>query len=148
MKMNHDTGSTSSNEAGQNPMDKLLAKLSEQTAALNKQQDALKSSEDIAYARTAEYVSASATGSTADSELLRLKMELEAAKGKIARQEQELAQSRTQGVDSDFGFNPCKSLITWSGKLLYDYPVLTLASFPALHPPTSICSRQFLGSAR
>jgi len=104
-------------------MDKLLAKLSEQSAALSKQQEALKSSDDnIAYSRTVEYVSAASSvpitpagesfnNSTAPTtntpsiagddaaqpsaeEVLRLKLELEAAKGKIARMDQELAQTR------------------------------------------------------
>ena len=105
-------------------MDKLLAKLSEQTAALSKQHEALKSSDDPAYTRTVDYISSGSssvpitpategiqandtapTTSTpsvvgensvelGDDEVLRLKMELEAAKGKIARMDQELAQSR------------------------------------------------------
>lgn len=102
-------------------MDKLLAKLSEQSAAITKQTEALKSSEDIiAYSRTADYVSAGSsvaitpatemfnhsTAPTTSSpslagddqpaadEVLRLKMELEAANGKIARMDQELAQTR------------------------------------------------------
>ena len=102
-------------------MDKLLAKLSEQSTAISKQTEALKSSEEsIAYARTAEYVSANSSipmtpatetfnQSTAPStsppslagddvpsaeEVLRLKLELEAAKGKIARMNQELTQTR------------------------------------------------------
>lgn len=105
-------------------MDKLLAKLSEQQAVINKQHEALRTSEDltVAYTRTAEYVSASSsvlitpametfnnstapatnpqsvsgeeTATPSDEEVLRLKAELEAAKGKIARMDQELAQSR------------------------------------------------------
>jgi len=123
MKMNHDTASTSSNE-DTNPMDKLLAKLSEQQEALSKQRELLKSSDDdTAYIRTAQYVSganslvpiASAmdsfntstvpttntpslagddTPQPSAAEVLRLKLELEAAKGRIARMDQELAQSR------------------------------------------------------
>ena len=123
MKINHESTSTSSDEAT-NPMDKLLAKLSEQTAALSKQHEALKASDDIAYTRTVDYIScggssvpitpategfqavntapvtntSSIPGETpaelGDDEVLRLKMELEAAKGKIARMDQELAQSR------------------------------------------------------
>ncbi|KAH8593217.1 armadillo-type protein [Bisporella sp. PMI_857] len=121
MKISHESASNSSNEAS-NPMDKLLAKLSEQTAALSKQHEALKSTEDVSYSRTIEYIS-SATSSVSDTpatagtaatgpttgtpsiagdrtseidvdEVLRLKAELEAAKGKIARMDQELAQSR------------------------------------------------------
>jgi len=116
-------------------MDKLLAKLSEQTAALSKQQEALKSSEDIAYARTVEYVSSSAP--VPDTEVLRLKLELEAAKGKIARQEQELAQTRAQSsADSDFGYNPGEST---RGR--FSNTILTLKSFSTFCSPTSIYSR-------
>lgn len=116
--MNHD--STSSTEAP-SPMDKLLAKLSEQSAAITRQTEALKSSEEgITYARTADYVSASSSvpvtpateafnpstapttsppslaedDTPAADEVLRLKLELEAAKGKLARMDQELAQTR------------------------------------------------------
>jgi hypothetical protein len=123
MKMSHDTASNSSDD-GTNPMDKLLAKLSEQQDALTKQRDLLKSSEEnTIYNRTVEYVSGTsnsalitptsdifnvstapttaapnlaeddATQLSAD-EVLRLKRELEAAKGKIARMDQELAQTR------------------------------------------------------
>jgi len=116
--MNHEP--SSSTEV--NPMDKLLAKLSEQQAVINKQHEALKSSEDTtAYNRTAEYISPASSSvpiapapesfnnSTAPSppsvasndnsaqnvdEVARLKAELEAAKGKIARMDQELAQTR------------------------------------------------------
>jgi len=121
MKMNHES-SSSSNEA--NPMDKLLAKLSEQQAVINKQHEALKSSEDTtAYVRTVEYIATASSSipitpapesfnnSTAPTtsppsiagddnptqsvnEVARLKAELEAAKGRIARMDQELAQTR------------------------------------------------------
>ncbi len=100
-------------------MDKLLAKLSEQSAAISKQTEALKE-DGAAYLRTAEFVSASSSvpitpstetfnqstapttsppspageNPTSADELARLKAELEAAKGKIARMDQELAQSR------------------------------------------------------
>ncbi len=106
-----------------NPMDKLLAKLSEQQAVINKQHEALKSSEDTSYARTADYIATanssvpitpapeSFNNSTAPTtsppsnasddnspqsvdEVARLKAELEAARGKIARMDQELAQTR------------------------------------------------------
>lgn len=117
MKINHDT---SSNEP--NPVDKLLAKLSEQQATIQKQNEALKSTEDVVRYRTVEYVSANSsvpitpatesynfsTAPTTNSpslsgdeapaqsasELAALKAELEAAKGKIARMDQELAQTR------------------------------------------------------
>src|SRR4051812_43249372 len=121
--MSHDAASTSSNE-GPNPMDKLLAKLSEQQDALSKQRELLKSSDDnIAYNRTVDYISAASNSvlatpatdsfnpSTAPTtntpsiagddssqlsaaEVLRLKLELEAAKGRIARMDQELAETR------------------------------------------------------
>ncbi|KAL2066614.1 hypothetical protein VTL71DRAFT_2685 [Oculimacula yallundae] len=118
MKINHDA--SSSKEA--NPMDKLLAKLSEQQATINKQNEALKSTEDTVCYRTVDYVSATnsvpitpatdsynfSTAPTTNSpsisgddvpvqsasELAALKAELEAAKGKIARMDQELAQTR------------------------------------------------------
>lgn len=82
-------------------MDKLLAKLSEQTAELSKQQAELKASStsetDIAFARTVEYVATTtAAPAPVDTapEVLRLKLELETAKARIARMDQELAQSR------------------------------------------------------
>ena len=106
-----------------NPMDKLLAKLSEQQAVINKQHEALKSSEDTPYSRTADYIATASSSvpitpapesfnnSTAPTtsppsdagddnsplsvdEVARLKAELEAARGKIARMDQELAQTR------------------------------------------------------
>lgn len=101
-----------------NPMDKLLAKLSEQSAAISRQAEAVKE-DNSTYHRTMDYVSASSSvpitpaeetfnQSTAPTtstpslagdtqgaeEVLRLKLELEAAKGKIARMDQEIAQSR------------------------------------------------------
>ncbi|TVY22662.1 Meiotic coiled-coil protein [Lachnellula hyalina] len=119
MKTSHE----SSPSTELNPMDKLLAKLSEQSAAINKQHEALKYSEDnLAYSRTMDFVSASSslpptpatdtkntstapstgpasvigeeTTNVGDDEVLRLKLELEAAKNKLARMDQELAQSR------------------------------------------------------
>lgn len=105
-------------------MDKLLAKLSEQTAALSKQSEALKSTEDLAYARTVEYVSGSNSSGQADNavnnapatdptEVLRLKLELEAAKAKMARMDQELAMNRSSQPpstigDSEFNYNPTR----------------------------------------
>ncbi|CZR53744.1 related to RNA-binding protein pumilio [Phialocephala subalpina] len=111
-----------------NPMDKLLAKLSEQQAVLASQREALKSSDDtIAYARTLDYIATTTSsslpitpanesqnisnaptapttsppslhgedGSTPSAEeVARLKAELELAKGKIARMDEELAQTR------------------------------------------------------
>lgn len=117
MKVDHQ--STSSSEL--NPMDKLLAKLSEQQAVISRQHEALKTSDDIAYTRTVDYVVATASsvpitpatetfGSTAPTtntpsiagedksagkeDLERLKAELDAANSRIARMDQELAQSR------------------------------------------------------
>lgn len=108
-----------------NPMDKLLAKLSEQQATITKQHVSLASVEDdIGLSRPYEYVTATSSGSvpitpivdtmetpaptTSPSsldgderlsqanvdEVLRLKLELEKAKGKIARMDEELTQSR------------------------------------------------------
>lgn len=114
-----DPDSTTSIEM--NPMDKLLAKLSKQSAVINEQHEALKASNGGPnFSRTLEFVSASSSGvsnapmpgktnaSTAPDtspvsvareerpianadEVLRLKLELEAAKGKIALMDQELA---------------------------------------------------------
>jgi len=120
--MSHDA-SSSNDEDEANPMDLLLAKLSQQQAVINKQHETLKSVEDISYTRTVEYVNASSVssalitpaaghfesaapstghvtpvdiGNTQPSaeEVLRLKLELEQAKGKIARMDQELTQTR------------------------------------------------------
>ncbi|KAH8820568.1 armadillo-type protein [Xylogone sp. PMI_703] len=103
-----------------NPVDMLLAKLSEQQAEINKQHNALKAEDEIpTHTRILEYISASATSnspanadvvdcptSTAGPSLsvnesqataedvLRLKLELQLARGKIARMDQELAQNR------------------------------------------------------
>jgi hypothetical protein len=119
--MNHETSASEDN-----PMDKLLARLSEQQAMISKQHDALRSSEESnSYSRTIEHVvvasnssiqiipatetylnsTAPMTSPPSDAEdeasapsadeVLRLKAELEAAKGKIARMDQELAQTRT-----------------------------------------------------
>ncbi|RKF73567.1 Pumilio-like protein 6, chloroplastic [Golovinomyces cichoracearum] len=119
LKLNHDISSESPES---NPMEKLLAKLSKQHAAISQQHAALKSSDEItSYSHITEYVSPSSSTpvtpeltepynrTTANSsssevgdvryvpnivELTRLKIELEAAKGKIARMDQELAQTR------------------------------------------------------
>lgn len=118
LKVNRD--STSSNELS--PVDKLLAKLSEQQAVISRQHEALKTSEDIAYSRTVDYVVATSSSipitpatetfnnstapttntpsivgedkSAGKEDLERLRAELEAANSKIARMDQELAQSR------------------------------------------------------
>jgi len=102
-----------------NPMDMLLAKLSEQQATLTKQSEAMKSA-DEGYARTLEYVNntsssvpitpatdtfdtstapttspaSPAVGDQSAEEVARLKNELEVAKAKMARMDQELAQNR------------------------------------------------------
>jgi len=115
MKVTHDSGSDT------NPVDKLLAKLSEASNTINRQSEALKNSdESIAFARTLEYVSAGSSlpitpatatkaNSTAPStspqsvagedntvseseEILRLKRELEASRTRAARLADELAQ--------------------------------------------------------
>ncbi|CCU81128.1 RNA binding protein [Blumeria hordei DH14] len=112
----------SSNFIELNPMDKLLAKLSEQQATLSKQHETLMSSDDSSiYSHKIECTADSKSlpitpalseiynGVTTNNysigvgedrqtpnleELSRLKSELEVAKGKIARMDQELAQSR------------------------------------------------------
>ncbi|KFY47851.1 hypothetical protein V496_10415 [Pseudogymnoascus sp. VKM F-4515 (FW-2607)] len=124
-KMNHDH--TPFNEL--NPMDRLLAKLSEQQATINKQHEVLQTGDDVYRTHVSsgvEYATASATsslsvtpatnsaegtvsGNNTDAvdtieekhtpqpnkdEVLRLKIELEKAKGKIARMDQELTQTR------------------------------------------------------
>ncbi|KAF7872221.1 hypothetical protein EAF04_003146 [Stromatinia cepivora] len=132
MKLSHETFVAppafpcSSFDTMPNPVDKLLAKLSEQQAVLNRQHEALRNSDDYGSgnSRTVDYNSAptsvpitpatetfdSGTATTAPTtrpqsrgdgdnqpsaeEVLRLKFELEAAKGRIARMDQELAQNR------------------------------------------------------
>ena len=123
--MTHDQSFT---HAAQNPMDMLLAKLSEQQANLNKHHNGLQLADDGTPGQaisTYEFTSKSATTSlsvtpattstddTAASsvdatetstetttpkptkeEVLRLKIELERARGKIARMDQELTQTR------------------------------------------------------
>ncbi|RFU33379.1 hypothetical protein B7463_g2941, partial [Scytalidium lignicola] len=116
MKVNHEDGSI----VEDNPVDMLLAKLSEQQAEINKQHSALKADDDIpAQARILEYISAASTSNTPASaevidcststggllinngenqataeDILRLKLELQLAKGKIALMDQELAQNK------------------------------------------------------
>jgi hypothetical protein len=106
-----------------NPMDLLLAKLSEQQSVINKQHHALRTVDDVAYTRTVEYLANSSGSSAAENpeadtagkmarntspvapdnteaeqpsaeEVIRLKLELEKAKGKIAQMDQELTQTR------------------------------------------------------
>ncbi|KAI9742441.1 MAG: hypothetical protein M1818_003975 [Claussenomyces sp. TS43310] len=115
----------SSFDSEANPMDKLLARLSEQQATITKQHASLASAEDdLSLTRTFEYITASSSSSvpitpateafegtaptnspisldagdrisqTSTDEVLRLKLELEKAKGKIARMDQELTQTR------------------------------------------------------
>ena len=136
MKINHDPAPASEIS----PMDKLLAKLTEQTAAISKQHQDLKSSEDsTAYTRTVEYISSSSStappstlpitpltetnnnsagpstsaasvagdsGSESGEEVLRLKLELEAARARMARMDQELAQSRIANHTIDQAIGP------------------------------------------
>lgn len=103
-----------------NPMDKLLARLSQQQATIDRQREDLSMTADSSSLRTAEFVHAIPNTTAPDiaaagaletnvppsnstvndeapvtaSELLRLKIELDRAKGQIARMDQELAQSR------------------------------------------------------
>ncbi|EHK98904.1 putative Meiotic coiled-coil protein 2 [Glarea lozoyensis 74030] len=137
MKINHESAPTTEIS----PMEKLLAKLSEQTAAISKQhQEALKSSEEsTAYTRTVEYISSASSaapvstlpitpvtethnnsaatstrapsntgdsGSEGGEEVLRLKLELEAAKVRMARMDEELAQSRITKHTIDQAMGP------------------------------------------
>ncbi|OAA64416.1 pumilio-family RNA-binding repeat protein [Niveomyces insectorum RCEF 264] len=116
------------------PMDSLLAKLSEQQAAIREQNDNLaKAEEDAAYAKAIEHqqsrnalpvapaadgligTSASTIRSTSltpqenvvsAEELLRLKVELAQAQNKINRLDQELAHSRTAKPDNTPGLPP------------------------------------------
>ncbi len=140
MKLSHDASSVEIN-----PLDKLLAKLSEQQTVLKSQSEAMKNVEEtmVSRLRTAEYVSTAcsapltpaedAFNSTAPTtgppsasvddmtgtslgEVARLKVELEAAKGRIARMDQELAQTRItkhtidqaigNASEADFPLNP------------------------------------------
>jgi len=117
-------------------MDKLLAKLSEQTAALSKQRNELKSTDaEMSYSRTVDYISSTnssvpitpategfdssntapttsnasvegdSSGESSD-DVERLKKELEDAKGKIARMDQELAQRRITKHTVDQAIGP------------------------------------------
>ncbi|KAL0941017.1 pumilio-family RNA binding repeat protein [Colletotrichum truncatum] len=114
--------------AGTNPMDLLLAKLSEQQAAIDQQNEALKNSTDGLCARGFEPVSSASTSvpitpatdsfpTTAPTtrpasaalkenrgnteELLRLKIELARAQSKITRLDHELAQTRSIKQEDD-----------------------------------------------
>ncbi|GKT87039.1 pumilio-family RNA binding repeat protein [Colletotrichum tofieldiae] len=105
------TNQESATIAGTNPMDMLLAKLSEQQAALDQQNEALKSSDDNSlYMRGFDQATSTtnsvpitpATDSAAlkenhgnMEEVLRLKMELARAQNKISHLDHELAQSRS-----------------------------------------------------
>ncbi|KAF4984672.1 hypothetical protein FZEAL_188 [Fusarium zealandicum] len=116
------------------PMDKLLAKLSEQQAVLSQQNEALKSSEDSnMYPRGLDHASSSnslpvtpatdAFPSTAPTtrpasatlddargeseEVMRLKLQLARAQSEISKLDQELAETRSVKTESDgppFGF--------------------------------------------
>ncbi|OLN91959.1 Meiotic coiled-coil protein 2 [Colletotrichum chlorophyti] len=119
-----------SNPTGTNPMDMLLAKLSEQQAALDQQNEALKSSDDNKHLYTRGFdqtTSASASnpitpatdsfptsdptirpastilddGCSNMDELNRLKMELARAQNKITRLDHELAQTRSLKQEED-----------------------------------------------
>ncbi|KAJ4235688.1 hypothetical protein NW759_000775 [Fusarium solani] len=130
MKISHDTSPVEESY----PMDKLLAKLSEQQAVLSQQNEALKASEDGgAYQRGLDHASSSnslpitpatdAFPSTAPTtrpasatledarddseEIMRLKLQLAQAKGEISKLDQELAETRSLKQEPDisaFGF--------------------------------------------
>ncbi|CAI0643599.1 unnamed protein product [Colletotrichum noveboracense] len=123
------TNQESTTIAGTNPMDMLLAKLSEQQAALDQQNEALKKTDDALYSRVVDDSIPSASisvpitpatdtfPSTAPTtrpasatlkenrgnmeELLRLKMELARAQTKITRLDHELAQTRSVKQDDE-----------------------------------------------
>lgn len=155
MKLDHE--SSAADEP--NPMDKLLAKLSEQEAVMNTQREALKGGGDIALARTLEYINNSSSSvpitpanesvsvstaptapttsppsiagegtSTAPEDVASLKAALELAKGKIARMDAELAQTRItkHTIDQAIG-----------GASEADFPLNTQALADRLHqlPP-------------
>jgi HPt (histidine-containing phosphotransfer) domain-containing protein len=105
----------SNNDSPLNPMDLLLAKLSEQQSTISRQQQALRASDDDTSQQAADVVHSFSTASSVHSapaetnlkmpvepsvrsqdadELTRLKQELERAKGEIARKDQELIQTR------------------------------------------------------
>ncbi|RSL97330.1 hypothetical protein CEP52_010956 [Fusarium oligoseptatum] len=130
MKISHDTSPVEDSY----PMDKLLAKLSEQQAVLSQQNEALKASEDgNAYPRGLDHASSSnslpitpatdAFPSTApttrpasatledargdNEEIMRLKLQLAQAKSEISKLDQELAETRSLKQEPDipaFGF--------------------------------------------
>ncbi|ORY64197.1 armadillo-type protein [Pseudomassariella vexata] len=130
MKLNHEP-STASALSDSNPMDKLLAKLSEQQAVLNKQNEAFKSSEDGGVYRAAamEHNSSSASmpitpatetfgttapttrpasaavndGQVSNDEVLRLKLELAQAQNKISRLE-EMSQTHQPKSEFEVGY--------------------------------------------
>lgn len=120
--MSHEL-SSSTGDSDLNPMDLLLAKLSEQQSMINKQHHALRTVDDVAYTRPVECLANSSGSSAAENpeadtaremarntsptgldkqgaeppsaeEVIRLKLELEKAKGKIAQMDQELIQTR------------------------------------------------------
>ncbi|KAK5997124.1 Meiotic coiled-coil protein 2 [Cladobotryum mycophilum] len=123
-KIPHDASTVSDSY----PMDKLLARLSEQQAVLNQQNEALKSGDDDgAYTRVLDHASssnslpitpatdgfpttapttrpASATlddGRPDAEEVLRLKLQLAQARNHISKLDQELANSRTVKIEPD-----------------------------------------------
>ncbi|KAH7155006.1 armadillo-type protein [Dactylonectria estremocensis] len=113
------------------PMDKLLAKLSEQQAVLNQQNEALKlADDDSLYSRVLDHASSSnslpitpatdvfpsTTPTTRpasaaleetrsdNDEVLRLKLQLAQAQNEISKLDQELAQTRSVKAESECGF--------------------------------------------
>ncbi|KAK7417131.1 hypothetical protein QQX98_004734 [Neonectria punicea] len=124
MKMSHETSAGDESY----PMDKLLAKLSEQQAVLNQQNEALKSGDDEnPYSRVLDHASSSnslpitpATDAfpsttpttrpasatleetrTDNDEVLRLKLQLAQAQNEISKLDHELAQTRSSKPDLD-----------------------------------------------
>ncbi|KAH7015300.1 armadillo-type protein [Ilyonectria destructans] len=129
MKISHETSAAENRY----PMDKLLAKLSEQQAVLNQQNEALKSGDDDnLYTRVLDHASSSnslpitpatdvfpsTTPTTRpasatleetrcdNDEVLRLKLQLAQAQNEISKLDQELAQTRSVKADSECGFGP------------------------------------------
>ncbi|KAI9759383.1 MAG: hypothetical protein M4579_002372 [Chaenotheca gracillima] len=106
-KLEHPTGVENENITGLQPMDQLLAKLTQQQDHMQNQRRALAFSEDRTYSTngltvlksTSESSRSTPSGQDAEkaneeNELTRLKRELFAARNKIAKMDQELSQTR------------------------------------------------------
>ncbi|KAH7157042.1 armadillo-type protein [Dactylonectria macrodidyma] len=127
MKISHESSTVEDSY----PMDKLLAKLSEQQAVLNQQNEALKlGDDDSLYSRVLDHASSSnslpitpatdvfpsTTPTTRpasaaleetrsdNDEVLRLKLQLAQAQNEISKLDQELAQTRSVKAESECGF--------------------------------------------